>query len=173
MIYRIQKTTWRQDRLKYGQILKAMEILKGQFVDFMGNEQALGALIDRLKEEEILPKMMTLLLRPHARTAIGRRLNERRMRKAGMTRENVCHFMELPEIVKVLMDFFLLNVSWINSWMPSATAFISSGASGILRAEGALARLKKISLTWRGAIFASPTTTAPSTPSEGRPGQSS
>jgi len=113
--YKIQGTWWAQDLLTYRQLLEVTEILKGQFKGFIGDEQHFGELLDRLTKEEVLPKLMRVLLQPRTRTRPGAWLNNWRLEKKGLTRENICEAMTAPQIAKVLLDFFILNVSWITT----------------------------------------------------------
>lgn len=162
--YRIRQTSWSQEGLRYRELLEAMEILRGPLVGFNGDEQGLGDLMDKMAKEKTLPRLVAILLHPGARTPVGRMIERRRKRKMGMTQENICEHMTAPEIARVLLDFFVLNVSWISNLMPSATGSFSTGAAGLLQIEAVRSRLRSAFSIWRGGTSASPTSTATQTP---------
>ena len=158
--YNIDGTWWIQRELKYKHFLQVLELLDGQLTDFLGDQIALGELLDRLKKDRTLQKIGAVLLQPHPGTT--RRLQTRwRQRRDPVPTEFIIEEMTTAQAVGVLLDFFTLNITSI---MESG---ISSGGSFTSRvmaaAMTALRPGKNPSTTSEAEIPAEQTTPASST----------
>lgn len=119
--YRLRGIFYRQEPLDYGQVVQLRNLLKGQFADFTYSQEALGKWLDRLIEQDIAPRALAIVLKLYEPTFVHRWLNRRAARRLGIdinSLDAVARIITVsPAFAAVMRDFFLFNVSWVETWL--------------------------------------------------------
>lgn len=165
-VYTIKGTTWIQEPMEYYTFLKALDLLRGRFEKFFAGEASAADLFDTVISGPVVPQVVHLVLRPHAKTPWGWALNRVRILMAGIDRDNPAASMTLQEVSGVVLDFFDLNISWIAAWIEALMKSFTSTDQAKATAEDGTTPLlpKNLFLSLLGEILRKPPPSGDKTP---------
>lgn len=134
-VYRVKQTLWHQKPLLYGDFLKVMRLLKDRWGKLGADRETLVAWVDELESSGLLPQLVDIVLEPHEPTRLHRAWNRFWMKRGGVGRP-IAYHMETGAVALVVVDFFLLNGSWVISLLNTKLGSASPFSKRMTLAEG-------------------------------------
>jgi hypothetical protein len=117
--YRIKRMYWKQEELTYGEFIEVFRLFRGRFETFSSNAEKFGAFVDKMVDDRVMPEFISIALKPDSGNPAKRFINVVLMRRGKVERKNLVEHMVARQIAEAVKDFFLINLSWIDSFMNS------------------------------------------------------
>lgn len=115
-VYRIGGMRFIQRPLTYRQWELIREVLKGKNIGITAlTPDGVGDWVDRSMEAKALPRLAAIVLKRYEPTRVHRWLNERAFKKQNRPVEEI--LTDSPVLPTAVADFFVLNVSWWETWL--------------------------------------------------------
>jgi hypothetical protein len=117
-IYRIKGTFWKQDVPLYPELEKLKPVLGDMRSLFDTTDKTIFDIIGGIIEQRTARHVIAVVLKPWEPIAPIRWWNKHQLKKQNFSGE-IIDLMGIPQIARVLYDFFTLNTEWMASLLPS------------------------------------------------------
>lgn len=110
--YRIRGVELCQDDLTFEEYERCKEVLRDKVNIFSGDAQKFGVALDALFEGGVLRKLMPLFLKMYEPNPWLWTKNRFFVWRTGFNSRDPILLMKGEEVAQVMLDFFLVNISW-------------------------------------------------------------